>query len=138
VCTGVGQRELPSAFPREQLPDEHPAEHVHVHHAAVPQRRLEQRAFRLGAVHRAHVQNDLRGDGARPSARQLPAAEGVLQRPNVHRRATAARVSAARAPQAGAGEAQKHVEKEAAGRQEAGGLTTRPDHVTVAEPNSTV
>lgn len=110
MCSGVGQCELPSAFPREQLPDEHPAEHVHVHHAAVPQRRLEQREFRLGAVHRANVQNGLRGDGARPSARQLPAAQGVLQRPNVHRRATAARVSAARV-QTGAGEAQEHVEK---------------------------
>lgn len=127
---GVGQREFPSAFSRQQLPDDDPCEYVHVHHAAVSERRLEQGTLEFGPVHRAHVQHDLRGDGPRASARQLPVAQGVLQRSDVHGRAVAQRVSDVRG-QSGAGEAQEHVEKKA-GRKEANGrlLTVRPRFVS--------
>lgn len=70
-----------------------------------------------GPVHRTHVRNRVRGDDPDPSARQLPAAAGVLQRSAVHRRSASQRVQAP-ADAVGPAETAEHAEEQTGRKKE--------------------
>jgi len=92
VELGVGPSKYPQAVPDEQLRQAEQAHPADVFHADVPGQRMEPADVQHRSVHAARVPHQVRGNGTRPGARQLPAAQGVLQPGTVRGRAAAQRV----------------------------------------------